>query len=162
ERGVYRSDDGGKTWKKVLGVDDKTGASDLSMDPNNPRILYAAFWQAIRKPWDLVSGGPRGPLYKSTDGGETWKKMTGGLPRETWGRVGIAASPVKPGRVWAMVEAKKKGGLYLPDDYGEKWTHVNDDHKIRERAWYYSWVVPDTKNADALYLPNVELHRSTD
>ena len=162
ERGIYRSEDGGKTWKKVLGVDDKTGACDLSMDPNNPRILYAAFWQAIRKPWELVSGGPGSALYKSADGGETWKKLTSGLPDEMWGRVGVAASPARPGRVWAMVEAKKKGGLYLSDDYGEKWTHVNDEHKIRERAWYYSWVVPDTKNADALYLPNVELHHSTD
>ncbi|HEY7111457.1 MAG TPA: glycosyl hydrolase [Thermoanaerobaculia bacterium] len=162
ERGIYRSEDGGRTWKKVLGVDDKTGASDLSMDPNNPRILYAAFWQVIRKPWDLVSGGPGSSLFKSADGGETWKKLTEGLPEETWGRVGVAASPVRPGRVWAMVEAKKKGGLYLSDDYGEKWTHVNDEHKIRERAWYYTWVVPDTKNADAVYLPNVELHHSTD
>ncbi len=162
ERGVYRSEDGGKTWKKVLGVDEKTGACDLSMDPNNPRILYAAFWQVIRKPWDLVSGGPGSALYKSTDGGEAWKKLTAGLPEETWGRVGVAASPVKPGRVWAIVEAKKKGGLYLSDDWGEKWTYVNDEHKIRERAWYYTWVVPDTKNADGVYLPNVELHHSAD
>jgi photosystem II stability/assembly factor-like uncharacterized protein len=162
ERGVYRSEDGGKTWKRILFVDEKTGACDLSMDPDNPRTLYAAFWEVVRRPWDLVSGGPGSSLYKTTDGGETWTKLTEGLPKEIWGRVGVAASPAKPGVVWAIVEAKKAGGLYRSDDWGEKWTHVNDEHKIRERAWYYTWVYPDPKNADTLYLPNVEFHASTD
>ena len=162
DRGVYRSEDGGKTWKRILFVDDQTGACDLSMDPGNPRTLYAAFWQVVRKPWDLVSGGPGSSLYKTTDGGETWKKLTEGLPKETWGRVGVAASGAKAGLVWAIVEAKDKGGLYKSEDWGEKWTHVNDEHKLRERAWYYSWVYADPKNADTLYLPNVEFHRSTD
>ncbi len=164
ERGIYRSDDGGKNWKKVLFVDEKTGASDLSMDPNNPRVLYAAFWQAYRKPWTLEDGGPGSSLYKSTDGGDTWKKLTeGGLPSGTWGRVGVAASPARAGRVFAMIEAEKdKGGLYRSDDWGDKWTHVSDDHGIRERAWYYSWIFPDTRNADILYLPNVEFHKSSD
>ena len=162
ERGVYRSQDGGRTWKKVLGVDEKTGASELAMDPVNPRILYAGFWQVVRRPWDLVSGGPGSSLWKTTDGGETWKKLTEGLPEETWGRVGVDASAARPGRVWAMVEARKKGGLYVSDDFGEKWRHVNDEHKIRERAWYYSRVYADPKNPDTLYLPNVQLHRSTD
>jgi photosystem II stability/assembly factor-like uncharacterized protein len=162
ERGIYRSPDGGTTWKKVLSVDDQTGAADLSMDPNNPRILYAAFWQVVRRPWELVSGGLGSSLYRSTDGGDSWKKLTKGLPEEIWGRVGIAASAARPGLVYAFVEAKEEGGLYRSDDYGEKWTHVNDEHKIRQRAWYYSWVYADPKNADTVYLPNVEMHKSTD
>ncbi|MGE5277378.1 MAG: VPS10 domain-containing protein [Acidobacteriota bacterium] len=162
ERGVYRTEDGGKTWKKVLGVDEKTGACDLSMDPNNPRILYAAFWQAVRRPWELVSGGPGSSLFRSNDGGDTWKKLTEGLPEEMWGRVGVAASAARPGRVFAIVEAKNKGGLYRSDDWGEKWTYLNDEHKIRQRAWYYTWVYPDPRNADVVYLPNVDMHKSTD
>ena len=162
ERGIYRSQDGGKTWKKVLFVDNKTGASELAMDPLNPRILFAGFWQHVRRPWELVSGGPGSSLWKSADGGETWKKLTEGLPEELWGRVGVAASAAKPGRVYAIIEAKKKGGLYVSDDHGEKWKHVNDEHKIRERAWYYTRVYADPKSPDTLYLPNVQLHRSTD
>ncbi len=160
ERGIFRTDDGGASWKKVLYVDEKTGAADLSMDPANPRILYAAFWQAYRKPWTLESGGPGSALYKSTDGGETWKKLTGnGLPPGIWGRVGVAAS-VKPGRVFSMIDAENdKGGLYRSDDGGEKWTRVSDDHGIRQRAWYYSWLFPDTKNPDLLYVPNVEFFK---
>jgi photosystem II stability/assembly factor-like uncharacterized protein len=162
ERGIYRTQDGGKTWEKVLSVDDLTGAADLSMDPSNPRILYAAFWQVVRHPWELVSGGPGSSMYRSVDGGKSWKKLVEGLPAEIWGRVGIAASAAKAGLVYAFVEAKEKGGLYRSDDYGEKWTHVNDEHKIRQRAWYYSWVYPDPKSADTVYLPNVEMWRSID
>jgi photosystem II stability/assembly factor-like uncharacterized protein len=165
ERGIFRSQDGGKSWTKSLFVDDRTGASDLSMDPNNPRVLYAGFWQVVRRPWELVSGGPGSALYKSTDGGDTWKKLTrednDGLPEGIWGKVGVAASAGKPGRVYAFVEANK-GGLFVSEDGGKKWKHVNDEHKIRERAWYYSWVYPDTKNADTVYLPSVYMHKSTD
>ncbi|HVN76854.1 MAG TPA: hypothetical protein VMT19_11090 [Thermoanaerobaculaceae bacterium] len=162
ERGIFRSKDGGKTWQKVLFVDDATGAADLSMDPNNPRILYAAFWQVVRRPWELVSGGPGSSLWKSTDGGDTWKKLTEGLPDELLGRIGVAASPAQPGRVWAIVEAKKKGGLYVSDDFGEKWRLVNGDHRLRERAWYYSWVYPDPKNAETVWVISVVLHKSID
>ncbi|HTR02903.1 MAG TPA: glycosyl hydrolase [Thermoanaerobaculia bacterium] len=161
ERGIFRSEDGGKTWKKILYVDEKTGASDLAMDPGNPRVLYAAFWQVVRHPWELVSGGAGSSLWKSTDGGDTWKKLTEGLPEGLWGKVGVAVAPSKPGRVYAFVEAKH-GGLFRSEDFGAKFTHVNDEHKIRERAWYYSWVYPDPKNADVVYLPNVEMHRSND
>jgi len=161
ERGVFRSEDGGKTWKKILSIDDKTGASDLAMDPSNPRILYAGFWQVVRHPWELVSGGPGSSLWKSTDGGDTWKKLTQGLPDGIWGKVGIAVSPARPDRVFAFVEAAH-GGLFRSENGGEKFTHVNDEHKIRERAWYYSWVYPDTKNPELVYLPNVQMHRSID
>ena len=161
ERGIFRSEDGGKTWKKVLFVDDKTGASDLAMDPANPRILYAGFWQIVRRPWELVSGGPGSTLWKSTDGGDNWKKLTEGLPDGTWGKIGVAASAARPGRVFAFVEAKH-GGLFRSEDGGEKFTHVNDEHKIRERAWYYHWVYPDPQHADTVYLPNVRMHKSTD
>ncbi len=161
ERGIFRSEDGGKTWKKILFVDDRTGASDLAMDPQNPRVLYAGFWQVVRRPWELVSGGPGSSLWKSTDGGDTWKKLTQGLPEGMWGKVGVAVSPAVPGRVYAFVEARH-GGLFRSENAGEKFTHVNDEHKIRERAWYYSWVYADPKNPDKVYLPNVEMHRSTD
>ena len=161
ERGIYRSKDGGKSWEKVLFVDDRTGASDLAMDPANPRTLYAGFWQVVRRPWELVDGGPGSSLWKSTDGGDTWKKLDGeGLPKGIWGKVGVAASAAQPGRVYAFIEAKK-GGLFVTDDRGKKWKHVSDEHKIRERGWYYSWVYADPKNADTVYLPNVEFHRST-
>ena len=162
ERGIFRSEDGGRTWKNVLAVNDSTGASDLSMDPNNPRVLYAAFWQVVRRPWELVSGGRGSGLWRSLDGGETWKKLTEGLPEGRLGKIGVAASAARPGRVWAMVESSPRGGLYRSDDRGDKWTWVNDDHKIRERAWYYTWVYPDPRDAEKLYLPNVRLHRSTD
>ena len=162
ERGIYRSTDGGKSWAKILYVDEKTGASDLAMDPTNPRVLYAAFWQVVRRPWELVDGGPGSALYKSSDGGDTWKKIEAeGLPKGIWGKVGVAVSAAKPARVYAFIEAKD-GGLFVSEDRGVKWKHVNDEHKIRERGWYYSWVYADPKNADTVYLPNVRLHKSTD
>ncbi len=161
ERGVYRTIDAGKNWKRVLFVNDSTGTCDLSMDPNNPRILYAAMWQAERRPWEFVSGGPGSGLWRSMDGGDTWKKLTEGLPEGLMGRIGVAASGAKPGLVYAIVEAKK-GGLYRSDDHGDKWTWVNDDHFIRERPWYYTWVIADPKNADRLWLPNLRLYVSND
>ncbi len=161
ERGVYRSTDGGKSWKKVLFVDAKTGCSDLAMDPTNPRILYAGFWQVVRKPWTLESGGPGSSLYRSTDGGDTWTKLTKGLPEGTWGKVGVAASAARPGRVWALVEADK-GGLYLSDDWGDSWKKVNDDNALRQRAWYYTEVFADPKAADTVYVLNVRFHKSVD
>jgi photosystem II stability/assembly factor-like uncharacterized protein len=162
ERGIYRSKDGGKTWDKVLFVSDKTGASDLVMDPTNPRILYAGFWQVYRKPWALVSGGPESGLYRSTDGGDTWKKLTEGLPEGTVGIVGVAISPARSDRVWAIFESKEKGGVYRSDDGGEKWTRVNSENKLRQRAWYYSRIYADPKNAESVYVLNTGFYRSSD
>jgi photosystem II stability/assembly factor-like uncharacterized protein len=161
ERGIYRSADGGTTWKKVLFVDAKTGASDLAMDPLNPRILYAAFWQVYRKPWTLESGGAGGGIYRSSDGGDTWKKLSGGLPEGVVGKIGVAPSPAREGRVWAIVEAEK-GGVYRSDDGGEKWTRVNDENKLRQRAWYYSEIYGDPKSADTVYVLNTGFYRSQD
>jgi photosystem II stability/assembly factor-like uncharacterized protein len=161
ERGIFRSKDGGKTWEKVLFVSDKTGASDLCMDPSNPRVLYAGFWQVYRKPWMLSSGGTEGGVYKSTDGGDTWKKLAGGLPEGVVGNVGVAISGSRPERVWAIVEAER-GGVFRSDDGGEKWTRVNSENKLRQRAWYYTKIYADPKNADALYVLNVGFFRSSD
>jgi len=162
ERGIYRSKDGGKSWEKVLFVSDKTGACDLVMDPTNPRILYAGFWQVHRKPWVLVSGGPEGGIWKTTDGGDTWKKLSEGLPEGIVGKVGLAVSPARPERVWALVESKEKGGVYRSDDGGEKWTRVNSENKLRQRAWYYTRIYADTKNPDSVYALNTGFYRSND
>ena len=161
DRGIFRSKDGGKTWEKVLFVSENTGASDLCMDPSNPRILYAGFWQVYRKPWTLSSGGTEGGLYKSTDGGDTWKKLAGGLPEGVVGNVAVAVSGARPERVWAIVEAEK-GGVFRSDDGGEKWTKVNSENKLRQRAWYYTKIYADPKNADAVYVLNVGFFRSGD
>jgi photosystem II stability/assembly factor-like uncharacterized protein len=162
ERGIYRSRDAGKSWEKVLFVSDKTGASDLVMDPTNPRILYAGFWQVYRKPWALVSGGPEGGIWKTTDGGDTWKKLSEGLPDGIVGKVGVAVSPARPDRVWALVESKDKGGVYRSDDGGEKWTRVNSENKLRQRAWYYTRIYADPKNPDGVYALNTGFYRSND
>lgn len=161
ERGVYRTRDGGKTWTRVLFVDTATGACDLALDPTNPRILYAGMWHVVRRPWELVSGGPGSGLYRSEDGGDTWTRLTKGLPEGTWGKVGVSASGAKPGRVFAMVEAEK-GGLFRSEDWGETWTKVNEENDLRQRAWYYTGVWADPKNADTVWVTNVELWRSLD
>jgi len=160
-RGIYRTKDGGANWQKVLFVDDKTGASDLVMDPTNPRILYAAFWQVYRKAWTMQSGGAGGGLYKSIDGGDTWHKLKGGLPDGVVGKVTVTVSAANPSRVWAMVEAEK-GGLYRTDDGGDKWTLVNGSHRIRQRAWYYSGIYADSKDENIVYAPNISFLKSID
>jgi photosystem II stability/assembly factor-like uncharacterized protein len=162
ERGIFRSKDGGKTWEKVLFVSEKTGASDLVMDPTNPRILYAGFWQVHRKPWMLVSGGPEGGVWKTTDGGDTWKKLTEDLPEGIVGKVGVAVSPARPERVWVLVESKEKGGVYRSDDGGEKWTRVNSENKLRQRAWYYTRIYADPKSPETVYALNTGFYRSND
>mgnify|MGYP001025383107 FL=1 len=161
ERGVFRSRDGGKTWEKILYVDEKTGAIDLAMDPTNPRILYAAFWQVLRQPWALISGGPGSGLYKTTDGGNTWTKLTNGLPQGILGRIGVAVSPARPDRVWAIVEAEE-GGVFRSDDGGRSWRLVNRERKLRQRAWYYSHIYADPKDPDTVYVLNVQFFKSID
>ena len=164
ERGVYRSKDGGATWEKVLFVNDEVGAADLVMDPTNPRILYASTWRIRRTPYSLESGGEGSGLWKSTDGGDTWEEVTGkdnGLPRGTLGIIGVTVSPANPDRVWAIVEAQD-GGVFRSDDGGETWTKINDERKLRQRAWYYSRIYADPKNEDKLYALNVRFWRSKD
>jgi photosystem II stability/assembly factor-like uncharacterized protein len=162
ERGVYRTQDGGKTWQQVLKKDADTGASDVALDPSNPSIVFAGFWQARRKPWDLVSGGPGSGLYVSRDGGETWKPLTGsGLPDGIWGKVGVAVAPSDGRRVYALIEAEK-GGLFRSDDGGETWTLATADRALRQRAWYYTTITVDPQNPDAVWFPQVPLLRSTD
>ncbi len=161
ERGVFRSKDAGKTWERVLHVGDRAGAVDLAMDPSNPRILYAATWQVERKPWTLVSGGEGSGLHRSKDGGTTWEKLSEGLPKPPLGRIGVAASGARPGRVWALVEADD-GGLFRSDDGGKTFKKVNDDRNFRQRAWYYTHVFADPGNADVVYILNVGMWRSGD
>ncbi len=133
-RGVYRSQDGGASWERVLFRSENAGAIDLCMDPTNPRILYAALWQTRRTPWDLSSGGPDSGLYKSTDGGDTWTELTQnpGMPSGLRGKAGIAVSPAMPERVWAIMEAED-GGLFRSDDGGETWKNINEDRNLRAR-----------------------------
>jgi len=161
ERGVYRSTDGGTTWEKVLYVSDQAGAVDLAMDPTNPRILFAAVWQTERKPWTLISGGEGSGLWKSTDGGDTWTEVTKGLPEGIKGKIGVTISPADPDRVWALVEAEK-GGLYRSDDGGESFRLINDDREMLQRAWYYTHVEADPKDANTLYILNAGIFRSVD
>ncbi len=164
ERGVYKSTDGGKNWKKTLFVNDQAGAVDLTFDPNNPRILYASTWRAKRTPYSLSSGGDGSALWKSTDSGETWKEISKneGFPKDTLGIIGVTVSPKNSDRVWAIVENKEKGGLYRSDDGGKKWTRINEERKLRQRAWYYTRVYADTEDEDVVYVLNVRYHKSTD
>jgi photosystem II stability/assembly factor-like uncharacterized protein len=163
ERGVYKTTDGGRNWTQVLFRDDSTGISDLAMDPSNPDVLYAAFWQVERTPWGLTSGGKGGGLFKTTDGGAHWTEITGnpGLPRGLWGNVGLAVSPASPKRIWAIIEADS-GGVYRSDDGGDTWTWVNRDHKLRQRAWYYMRLTADPKDSNVVWAVNTGLFRSKD
>jgi len=161
QRGVFRSTDGGKTWQKVLYKDDKTGAVDLVFDPQNPHILYAALYQVVRTPWGFTSGGPGSGIYKSIDGGSTWKHLTGhGLPEGIYGRIGLAVG-ADSSPVYALIEAKK-GGLYRSDDGGKHWKFVNGDQRFTQRAWYYMHIFADPKASDTLYILNTGTYRSTD
>ena len=162
ERGVFRTRDGGASWKQVLFVNDSTGAIDLSLDPNNPRILYAATWQVFRTPWSLSSGGAGSGLWKSTDEGETWTRLAGeGLPKGVWGRVGVSASGAQPGRVYAVIEADA-GGVFRSDDGGRTWKRTSESRDLRQRAWYYTHVAADPKNAETVWVLNVACLRSRD
>jgi photosystem II stability/assembly factor-like uncharacterized protein len=160
ERGVYRSVDGGETWELLLHINETAGASDLSMDPSNPRILYAAFWDHLRKPWEVRSGGPGSGIHKSSDGGETWTKLTEGLP-ELMGKVSVDVS-ANPDRVYAMVEADPGGGLFRSDDGGKSWKLMNESWRLRARAWYYIEVYADPRNEDVVWVLNAPMMKSID
>ncbi|MFO7170333.1 MAG: glycosyl hydrolase [Chloroflexota bacterium] len=163
ERGVFKSVDGGETWRKVLYKSPKAGAIDLTLDAN-PRIMYAAIWEAYRSFWQISSGGPDSGLWMSTDGGETWEDITRrpGLPKGTLGKIGVAASPAQPGRVWALIEHTKEGGLYRSDDYGATWERVSDNQNLVSRAWYYMHLTADPVDPDTVYVNNLAFHKSTD
>ncbi len=163
ERGVFRSTNGGQSWDKVLYKSENAGAIDLTLDPRNPRLLYAGIWQACRSFWHLSSGGPESGLYKSTDGGDTWIEITNhkGLPKGILGKIGLAASPAQTGRVWAMVEAKQ-GGFYRSDDGGQTWQMLTDHSDLRHRPWYYNHVIADPQDPDTVWVLNLDAWRSVD
>ena len=165
ERGVFRSQDGGKSWKKVLFLDDSTGANDLSMDPSNPRILYASLWKFQRTPWSLQAGGGRSGLWKSSDGGDTWKELTfnPGIPERPLGKIGVDVSPANPRRVYASIEAPDSaGGIFRSDDGGETWERTTADPTFHVRAWYYSAVTADPTDENTVYVMNLSVWRSID
>lgn len=163
ERGVYKSIDGGKNWKRVLFSNVDAGAIDLILDPNNPRIMYASTWNVRRTPYSFSSGGPGSDLWKSTDSGETWEKLTAneGLPGGVWGISGVTVSPKNSNRVWAIIE-NDKGGVYRSDDAGKTWKKLNEDRSLRQRAWYYTRIYADTQDEDIVYVVNVSYHKSKD
>ncbi|HJQ20134.1 MAG TPA: glycosyl hydrolase [Gemmatimonadaceae bacterium] len=159
DRGIFRSVDGGKSWKLILHPSDSTAATELSMDATNPRILYAAFSQMQRVPWQVRSGGTQSGIWKSLDGGDTWTRLEG-LPR-VMGKIGVAASPANPDRIYAIVEADS-GGLWRSDDAGKTWRLMSDQRLIRARAWYYTNVTADPRNADVVYVMNAPITKSID
>ena len=165
ERGVYRSKDGGATWQKVLHRSDVAGCIDLTMDPNNPRLLFASMWEARRNFWNISSGGPGSGLFRSTDGGDTWEEISRkpGLPDGLLGKIGVTISPARSGRVWALVEAEgDKTGLYRSDDFGMRWTMVSPNRDLMHRPWYYTHVFADPGHADTVYVTNLQMWKSTD
>ena len=163
KRGVYKSTDGGKSWRQVLFSNERSGAVDISIDKNNPRIIFASTWNIRRTPYSLESGGEGSGLWKSTDGGETWKNISDneGLPSGIWGISGVSVSPVNSKKVFALIE-NKEGGLFRSDDGGSSWKKVNEDRNLRQRAWYYTRVYADTQNENRVYVMNVSFWRSED
>jgi photosystem II stability/assembly factor-like uncharacterized protein len=163
ERGVFRSKDGGKTWEKILYRDDKTGAIELVLDPNNPQVLYAALWEAFRNAYMMSSGGPGSGIFKSTDGGDHWTEISRnpGLPKGILGKIGISVSGADSNRVYTQIEAED-GGFFLSDDAGATWKLVTQNRNLRQRAFYYTRVYADPKNKDLVYELNVGFMKSTD
>jgi photosystem II stability/assembly factor-like uncharacterized protein len=163
ERGIYRSSDGGKTWKNVLFVSDAIGAADVELQPGSPNVVFACMWKGQRKPWTIISGGLReGGIYKSADGGDTWTKLTAGLPGELIGRSNVAISAANPSRIYALIEAQPGGGLYRSEDSGATWTLVNGSGSLITRPFYYTTLGVDPTNADVVYVGDEGWYKSTD
>jgi photosystem II stability/assembly factor-like uncharacterized protein len=162
DRGIYRSTDGGKTWKNVLFVSDDVGAADFEIQPGNPKVLFASMWHGQRKPWTIISGGLEGGIYKSTDGGDHWTKLGGGLPHELFGRANVGISAAKPDRIYALIEAKPGSGLYRSEDAGATWTLVNGTGAIITRPFYYDTLGVDPNNPDVVWVGDENWFQSTD
>ena len=165
ERGVFRTMDGGKSWKKILFINDSTGATDLTIDPTNPRIMFAAMWKFQRSPWGMEAGGGRSGLWKSTDAGDTWTEITTnpGMPKALIGKIGVAVSPANPRRIYASVEAKDTlGGIFRSDDGGDSWMRTNGQQQFQVRPWYYSAVTADPTNENTLWVMNLQVWKSID
>jgi photosystem II stability/assembly factor-like uncharacterized protein len=163
-RGVYRSNDGGQTWKRILYINDQAGAADLVLDPNNPRIMYASTWNMKRNGYRMDSGGPDSKLWKSTDGGDTWENLSTkqGMPKGTNGIIGVTVSPKNSNRVWAIIENQEAPGVYRSDDAGKTWARINQDRALLQRAWYYCRIYADSQNEDLVYVMNVSYGISKD
>lgn len=161
ERGVYKTTDGGVTWEKVLYIDKMSGANDLAMDYNNPRVLYASFWDHQRLPWYVRSGGNGSGIWKTIDGGENWKKLTIGLPKKVMGKIGVTVSRANPNLVYAIIESDE-GGLYRSEDAGESWVLVNEDRVLRARSWYYMHIYADPSDENVVYVLNAPMMKSID
>jgi len=162
DRGVFRSKDGGKTWQKVLYLSDDLGAADLELQPGNPNVIFACMWHGQRKPWTIISGALEGGIYKSTDGGDTWNKLAGGLPHDLFGRSNVAISAAKPDRIYALIEAKPGSGLYRSEDAGATWTLVNGQGAIITRPFYYDTLGVDPTDADVVFIGDESWFRSSD
>ena len=163
ERGVFRSSDGGTSWENVLYKNNITGAIDLSLDQKNPRVMFAALWDVQRYPWALRSGGPGSGIHRSTDGGRSWEDISDrpGLPDGIKGRIGVAASPAKSGRLWATIEAEEPG-VFRSDDYGDSWTLVSDNRDLQGRPWYYQHIFADPQDSNTLWILNYKAWKSID
>ena len=164
-RGVYKTTDGGKTWKQLLFVEDLVGAADLELQPGNPNVVFACMWHAQRKPWTIISGagGPdAGGIYKSTDAGDHWTKLASGLPHDLFGRSNVAISNANPNRIYALIEAKPGAGLYRSEDAGATWALVNGSGNLITRPFYYTTLGVDPNNPDVVWIGNESWFKSTD
>ena len=162
ERGVYRSRDGGKNWQKILFISDTAGAADLELQPGSPDVLFACLWHGQRKPWTIISGAREGGIYKSTDAGETWNKLAGGLPNEVFGRANVAISAANPSRVYALIEAKPGSGLYRSEDGGANWKIINSSGNLITRPFYYDTLGVDPNHPDVVWVGTEGWFKSTD